>query len=151
WARAVWDAGILPVALVPACGLLQVTDTDRFRREQQLSTFALDRLLEVEQAYLGRRPRALEELDLVDPLRVLERGEPPQRPLPPVFAGVGLGDPLYPDTRRLRAALDQLGVPCEDRYYPGEGHAFQALIFRSQARRYWEHCFAFLARHGLPG
>lgn len=149
WARAVWDAGIRPGAVVPACAVLQVSDMQRYLRESRPSTFVADRLLEVEQAYLGDRPRSLDELDLADPLRVLERGEPPERPLPPFFAGVGTRDPLQADTVRLRAALARLGVECEDRYYPGEIHAFQAMLFRPAARLYWQHCFDFLARHGL--
>jgi len=46
----------------------------------------------------------------------------------------------------LKRALDALGVACDDRYYPGEAHAFHAFVFRKQARECWEHLFAFLRK-----
>jgi acetyl esterase len=89
---------------------------------------------------------------LADPLRILEeksrdaaRGW--DRPLPPFFAPVGTRDPLLDDTRRLARALDELGVPCEARYYPGGIHAFHALVWDPAARRCWRDALAFLDRH----
>jgi acetyl esterase len=69
------------------------------------------------------------------------------RPLPPFFLSVGTADPLVDDTKRVKLALDRLGVPCEARYYPDQPHAFQALLWREQARRCWEDTFTFLDRH----
>jgi acetyl esterase len=147
-ARAVWDTHVVPKGLWPACGLLQVTDTARFARRRRLPSFVADRLHEVETAYLGEHAVPGDPFyDLADPLRVLERGVPPARPLPPCFVSVGTKDPILDDTRRLRAALDRLGVPCTARYYVGEGHAFQALAFREQARRCWRETFAFFEEH----
>jgi len=51
------------------------------------------------------------------------------------------------DTRRLKAAFDRLGAPCEARYYPGEMHAFQAMAFRKNARRCWRDTFGFFSHH----
>ena len=48
---------------------------------------------------------------------------------------LGTRDPLLPDTRRLAAALERRGVPCEAHYYPGEVHAFQAFVFEVFQRR----------------
>lgn len=147
WARAAWDLGITPRAVVPACGVLQVSDPDRFaRRKPHLAPFLRDRLREVAEAYLGG---AEGNLELADPLLLLERGEPPARPLPPFFVAVGTRDPLLDDSRRLKAALDRLGVPCEIRYYPGELHAFHALVWREHARSCWRETFAFLDQHVL--
>jgi acetyl esterase len=148
WARRVWDLGRVPAAVLPACGMLQVSDPERFWRRRKLPVWLRDRLGEPARAYLGPAadPGAAR---LADPLLVLERGQPPQRPLPPFFAAVGTRDPLLDDTRRLKAALDRLEVPCEARYYPGEMHAFNALVWRPNARRSWKHTFKFLEHHGL--
>jgi acetyl esterase len=59
----------------------------------------------------------------------------------------GTADPLIDDTQRLAKALDAMGVECEARYYPGELHAFHALVFTPSARRCWAHTYAFLDRH----
>jgi acetyl esterase len=147
-ARMVFDAPVTPRAVVAACGMLQVSDAARFGRRRPLNPFIRDRVEEVSHAYLrGVDLEARGVLDLADPLCVLERGVRPDRPLPAFFAPVGTRDPLLDDTRRLRAALDRLGVVCEDRYYPGEPHAFHAVIFREPARRCWAETFDFLERH----
>jgi acetyl esterase/lipase len=148
FARAIYELGVVPRAVVASCGLLQVSDVERFTRARRLPTFVRDRLDEVSSAYLGAADASAPGgLALADPLCVLERGGPPSRPLPPFFASVGTRDPVLDDTRRLRAALDRLKVECEDRYYPGEPHAFQAVVFRPNARLHWNACFAFLERH----
>ena len=148
WARRVFEAGVRPLAVLPACGILQVSDVDRFARRKRLSTFLVDRLREVEGSYLRG---AAGERELADPLVTLERGEAPARALPPFFAGVGTADVLLDDTRRLKAALDRLGVPCEARYYPGEIHAFHAMVWRRNAKAFWRDTFAFLEKHVPAG
>jgi acetyl esterase len=152
WARAAFKSGIRPRAVIAACGLLQVTDTHRFRRRwPHLRSFINDRLLEVEDAYVGDPARHLPgALELANPLLLFERGEQPLRPLPPFFAPCGTKDPLLDDTRRLQAALGTLGVECEARFYPGELHAFHALVFRPNARRCWKHTYRFLERYLPP-
>ncbi|MCC6554323.1 MAG: alpha/beta hydrolase [Polyangiaceae bacterium] len=145
FARAAFEAGLVPRAVLPACGMLQVSDADRFgRRKPHLGAFLQDRLLEVSHAYLAG---AQGDLDLADPVVLLERGAPPDRPLPPFFVPVGTRDPLLDDSRRLKAALDRLGVPCELHFYPGEIHAFHALVWRDNARRCWKETFRFLDEH----
>lgn len=147
FARAAFDTGVTPRAVVPACGVFQVSDMHRFkRRKPRMSSFIADRLVEVENAYLGSGPWE-HSLDLADPLLLFERGETPARPIPPFFLPVGTKDPLLPDTRRLAAALRALGVEADERYYPGELHAFHALVMRDNARRCWSDTFAFLDRH----
>ncbi len=148
WARSVFDTGLRPSAVLPACGLLQVSDVDRYVRSGAVSRFVGDRLREVEDGYQPGPSGSAR--DLADPLVMLERGEAPARPLPPFFAGVGTADVLEGDTRRLKTALDRLGVPCEARYYEGEIHAFHAMVWRRNAKRFWRDTFAFLARHVPP-
>jgi acetyl esterase len=148
WARAVFDAPIQPRAVLPYCGILQVSDSERFwRRKPTLSTFLRDRIVEVCDSYLGRAEHPPSLLHLANPLSFLESEEASHRPLPPFFAPVGTADPILDDTRRLKAALDRRGVTCETRYYPGEVHAFHALVFRPNARRCWQHTYDFLERH----
>lgn len=147
FARAVFETGISPRAVVPACGVFQVTDIDRLRRRKPgMAPFVVDRLVQTERGYLGRGPHAC-SLDLADPLVVLERGEAPARPLAPFFLPVGTRDPLLPDTRRMAEALRKLGVDARDRYYEGELHAFHALPMRDAARQCWRETFAFLDEH----
>jgi len=146
-ARAVFDAGVVPRACLPMCGMLQVSDPARFARRKKLPRFIADRIDEVAEAYLfGHEHATPEELELADPLRVLERGERPDRPLPPFFAAVGTADPVLDDTRRLEAALKQTGITHEVHYYPREPHAFHALVFRKPARYCWRATFSFLER-----
>ncbi len=147
WAREVFDKGIRLRAVLPACGLLHVTDTARFARRLRVSRFVQDRLEEVEAAYL---PQGLDgSRDLADPLVFLERGLPPDAPLPPFFAGVGTWDVVLSDTRRLKAALDALHVRCDVGYYEGQPHAFHALVWRSAAKAFWRDTFAFLRDTGV--
>lgn len=149
FARRVFDTGVVPKAVVPACGIFQVSDVQRLvRRKPRMSRFLVDRLDEIERGYLGsdltlHGPM----LDLADPLVWMERGDAPARPLPPFFLPVGTKDPLLPDTRRLARALERSGAVAVDRYYPGEIHAFHAFIFRPNARRCWQDTYAFLDEH----
>lgn len=149
FARHVFETGVVPRAVVPACGIFQVSDVSRFaRRKPSLSRFIADRLEEVEEAYLGREPsRHGRTLELADPLVWLEREPEPARPLPPFFLPVGTKDPLLPDTRRLARALERLGGTAVDRYYPGELHAFHAFPFLPNARRCWGDTYVFLDAH----
>lgn len=148
YARKVWDLGRTPDAVVPACGLFQVSDVRRFGRKQKLSRFVVDRLVEVSDAYLlGWDRLPPRERELADPLLLLERGERPDRPLPPFFIPVGTRDPIADDTRRLHGALQGLGVQSEARYYEGEHHAFHAFIWKKNALDCWRATFGFLSEH----
>lgn len=149
WARAVFDLDVRPRAVLAACGLLQVSDTARFlRRKAALGTFINDRLSEISISYIGGADQgAPGALELADPLLVLERGLPPDRPLPSFFVPIGTKDPVLDDSRRLKSALDRLGTPCEIRFYEGEVHAFHALIWRKNAQQCWKDTFTFLDQH----
>jgi len=152
FARTAWDLDLRPRAVLPACGILQVSDPERFRRRKAtLPAFTHDRIIEVAEAYIGAAPKHDPSyLELADPLLLLERGERPHRPLPPFFVAIGTKDPLLDDSRRLKAALDKLETPCEIRYYPGEVHAFHALLWRENARLCWRHTFQFLTNTFTP-
>jgi len=151
YAQRAFATGVIPKAVLPACGVFQVSDLSRLkRRKPNMSPFIADRLAEVESAYLGPTGERGANLDLADPLLFFERGERPARPLPPFFLPVGTKDPLLPDTRRLAEALGAMGVENETRYYPGELHAFHAFVMRQSARQCWKDTFAFLDRYVSP-
>jgi acetyl esterase len=147
YARRAWDTGIVANAVIPACGMLQVSDAERFSRRRSVPIWINSVLLEVSRSYLhGYRQPEPGVLDLADPLLVFERGEQPDRPLPPFFIPCGTKDPLLDDTRRLHAALQALGVESEAAYYEGEIHAFHAMVWRRAARRCWRDTYGFLDR-----
>lgn len=145
FAKLAHELGVLPKAVVPACGIFEVSNPDRFQR-MRVSRFIQDRLTEVTHAYLPDAI-AIEERDLADPLRVFERGDRPDRPLPPFFAPCGALDPLSDDTRRLGTALGNLGASCETRFYERGHHAFHAFVVFDNARQCWRDTFEFLGRH----
>jgi acetyl esterase len=146
WARAAFDLGVVPKAVMPACGVLQVSDPERYgRAPRPVSWFVLDRLTEVADAYLGHGHVAATARELADPLCVLEGGANFERQLPPFFAPVGTRDPVIADHRRLAAALARRGVDHDVPEYAGEPHAFHALMFRANARRCWRDTLRFLA------
>jgi acetyl esterase len=147
WAGAVFDAAVRPRAVIAACGLLQVSDSARFARLPQGNSFTRAILATVEGDYVASVDTySSGALDLADPLLFFERGDSPARPLPAFFAFAGTNDPVFDDTKRLTAALRKVGAHCEERIYPGAGHAFHAFVFRRQARQLWADTFAFLAR-----
>ncbi len=148
WAQRVFDLDLVPDVAVPACGIFQVTDTRRFTRRRSMPAWIDIALRDVSAAYLdGVEITRPGQLDLADPLIMFERGDTPERALPAFFIPVGTKDPLLDDTRRLAAALSAMGVPCRAAYYPGEIHAFHALVWRRAARRCWRDTFAFIDRH----
>lgn len=152
FARAIYQQPVRIVAALPACGILQVSEWERFhQRKPSLSAFIRDRLRETSAAYLSQADASQPGgLELADPLCVLERGPALTRPLPPMFAPCGTRDVLLEDTRRLSRALAALGVSCETPIYPGELHAFHALYFRPAARDCWAQMLAFADAHASP-
>ncbi len=143
FAREVFDAGVVPRAVVPACGLFQVTDPERFGLKT--NGYFWDRIAEVTDAYLhGAQVDHDRALDLADPVVAFERGESPDRPLPPFFIPAGQWDILKHDSTRLAAALTKLGGRAEARIYPRGPHAFHAFVVTPSALRCWRDTFGFL-------
>lgn len=152
WAKQVFDSGLVPRVVLPMCGILQVSDAARFARRRSLPLWIQDRLHETADAYIGPA-REHPAIELADPLCMLERlaasgtGLPGSRRPPAYLATVGTRDPLLDDTRRLGQALTKLGVENQTRFYADEVHAFQALVFRQQAKQAWADTYAFLDQH----
>ncbi|MEW5739207.1 MAG: alpha/beta hydrolase [Myxococcota bacterium] len=149
YARDAFATQVTPRAVVAACGIYDVSRTERFAGKGR---FLRDRLEEVADAYLhGVKLRDRRTLDLADPVVALERDEAPARPLPPFFLPCGTWDVLLGDSRRLHAALVGRGSESSEvREYPRGPHAFHAFVLMPQARACWKDTFAFLDRHVGP-
>ena len=146
WAGEVFEAGVVPGAVLPACGILQVSDAERFGRRRPLPFFIRDVIEDIPRSVL---PADGTDARLADPLLMME-SEPLDRPLPPFFLPVGTRDPILDDTRRMAAAVASRGGVAEARYYPGEVHAFHAMLWRRRARACWRDMLQFLAVHLEP-
>jgi acetyl esterase len=145
WAKAVFDAGTVPLAVAPACGLFQVSDMLRYKRAGLSNIFSQEVLSDCEDCYLPEEEQRANP-GLADPVCIIEQTAP-SRPLPPAFLPVGGSDPLAEDNQRLSAALSAREVDVLERVYPGEPHAFHALIFRKAARECWRDMLAFIDGH----
>ena len=126
--------------------MLQVSDLARLWEDRNIPAWVRLQLEELEQGYLSARPPSGRALELADPLLVLERGLDAERALPSFFTFAGTRDVLVDDTRRLKVALDRLGVPCEMRIYEREIHAFHVILTRPAAADVWQGQLAFLDR-----
>ncbi|MBI3074421.1 MAG: alpha/beta hydrolase [Deltaproteobacteria bacterium] len=147
WARAAFDMGVVPRATLPACGMFQVSDPARFARRRKLPAWTAEHIDVCSEGYLPKTAFAAPHgLDLADPLLVFERGDRPLRPLPPFFIIAGTHDPIFDDSRRLHAALGKVGAESELAVYPGEVHAFHALVWRPAARDAWRRMLEFVEK-----
>ncbi|MFT3921165.1 MAG: alpha/beta hydrolase [Myxococcales bacterium] len=147
WARALFEGGVSPRAVVAACGILQVSQAGRLGAKPRLGPIVRRVLNQLPDVYVDLRgPWAPGELDLLDPLRIFESNYRFSRTLPGFFLPVGTSDPLVDDTRRMGEALARRGVPHEVRYYSGELHAFHFMFWREAARRCWAETFRFIDR-----
>ena len=147
WATDLYEANPGLIAVLPACGLLEAGNLKRFKESGKVSPFVLDRMATAELNYLPPTLPAGLDTTLANPLVFLEKGIPPQRPLVPNCATVGTKDPLLYDTRRLKAALDAMNVPCEAHYYEGGLHGFHAFLFDPRARACWDDQYRFLHKY----
>lgn len=149
YARDAFATGVVPKAVVAACGLYDVSRPERFAHK---GAYLRDRLEEVTDAYLhGVKLRDRRTLDLADPVVALERDEAPARPLPAFFLPCGTWDVLLGDSLRLHTALLRRGAESSEvREYPRGPHAFHAFVVTPQARACWKDTFAFLDRQLGP-
>ncbi len=144
WAQAVFDAGVVPRAIAPVCGVFQVSDPGRYRRAGLTGPFSQAVLDDCVDCYL---PEAAQRANpaLADPVCIIEQ-EAPERALPPAFLAVGGWDPLREDNRRMAQALSARGGEVVERTYPRQIHAFHAFVFRKPARQCWREMLDFVAR-----
>jgi acetyl esterase len=144
-AQRLFERERVPVATVPLCAMLEVSNAERYLRNDDLPLWVRDRVYSVCNGYLGDYAnKSLEERGLADPLRILESDAEPVRPLPPFYASCGDDDPIVDDTKRLDAVLAARKVKNRVGYYWREGHAFQALVYKPSARHAMNSCLTFL-------
>ena len=133
-------------AVLPACGMLQVSAPERYLSNEAIPAWMRDRIAVVCRRYLPD-PNGVPSLDLADPICFLETADPPDRPLPAIFAPCGTRDPVKDDTRRLDEALRRFEGASEMKWYPGGIHAFHAFIWRPLARECWADQLRWLRTH----
>ena len=144
YAQRAFETGVVPRFAVPACGIFQVSDCARFggRRLRDRAIMAV--LRDVEDCYLPDSGNL--DTTMADPLLLLESDTPSVRPLPPFFIPAAGRDPLREDSLRLEGALRAREVEATCEIYPGEMHAFHALIWRKHARACWRQTLRFARR-----
>lgn len=156
WGRALYERAAHErrhfTAVMPACGFLEVARGAEELRGQA-HPFILGRLELLACAYLNgsEHPALAEPLNELEALArgreapgLVSLSQPFERPLPPCFVSVGARDPIAPQSVRLHAALLACGVESHFESYPGQGHAFHALLWRAQAKRCWRDHLNFL-------
>lgn len=154
WARAVFETGVVPKVVIPANGILQVSDPRRFERDRSSNRLSQPIIDSCFANYVcGHHgvdvtaiPMPADGYGLADPLCVLE-AHPPDRPLPAFYISCGTADPLMDDTRRLGEVVRKHGSTAVDAYFEKMGHSFHAWVIRPEAKRCWEETHAFLAQH----
>jgi acetyl esterase len=150
FAQRLFDARIALRAVVATYGFLDLGHTYEYLRHPRLPRWSKALVLDAARSYLGYDVRsAIPACPLASPLRIIEAGAP-HRPLPPFFAAVGTRDPLIRCSKRLKAALDALGTPCDLHVSPGEIHGYDALVWRPGARAKWRAAHAFLEKWMAP-
>ena len=147
FARRIWDLDPRPKAALPACGILDVHDPERFLRRNDVPPWVYQRIRNVCRSYLPKSDRDAEETALASPLRFLEAAGAPDRPLPSFFAPCGTADWIADDTRRLDRALDRLGLRYSAPFYDGGIHAFHAFVWHHLSKKCWADQDAFLRDH----
>ena len=146
FARRLFDANVKLRATVATYGFLDLEGLDHYERHPRLSPGLKDLVVHAAASYVGLDVRAGAAANpLASPLLVLERASQLDRPLPPFFADAGTRDPLFGDSRRLKAAVERHGGSCHLHIAPGEIHGYDALVWRGPAREKWRRVHEFLA------
>jgi acetyl esterase len=136
-----------PKHAVIHCGLLQVTEPERYGKKVTASRLIRSRVRMIFRQYLTRSQLRESKWDLANPLLVLEKmaesGEGLPEGFPEIFVPVGAIDPVRDDSDRLGAVLEKLGQKERLRIYPGEMHAFYTSPFKTQTKQFWRDVSAF--------
>jgi acetyl esterase len=147
FARRVFAANIPISAVIATYPFIDLTETDRHLENPKLPAWVKALTFDAAASYVGPDvARSSHASPLSSPLLILESKERPARPLPPFFASCGTKDILLSQSRRLKAALDELGTPCDLHVSPGEIHGFDAMVWRPAAREKWRVAHEFLSR-----
>lgn len=147
YAQRIFERDPRPKVALPACGMLQVSEAERYLSRAELPAWIRSRIKAVCESYLTDASGDPDRFALADPLVFLENAAPPSRPLPAISAICGTEDPVADDTRRLGTALQRFDMPSEAPFYEGGGHAFHAFIWQEAAKKAWADQLAFLKTH----
>jgi acetyl esterase len=130
--------------LISACGILEVTDAERFQDGTAYGAVVTSQLRDARDGYL----RGVEYARWADPLRVLRRWRDDERDLslPPLLSFAGSRDPLAVDARELHQLWTELGGESEHDEFEGGGHSFHAFMWRNAAADAWARQHQFLSR-----
>lgn len=149
-AQRIHSLGLVPSAIMPACGILQVTAPERFVGDPRVKSWlVMDRIRTVTKSYTPDWQQGDPAVLLADPLVLLESERALTNPWPATFIGCGDADPIAADSERLAKALWQRGAEAKLVWYAQQPHAFQMMLWRDEAQQFWEDSFAFLTEH-LP-
>lgn len=157
WAKQIYQTQLQPNVVMPACGFLQVSDVQRYLRNNKAHPIFVDRMGLMSRYYLrDATPDPQTGLQMADPLCVIEKEwcqphwQPAQgRTMPDFFIVCGDADPIVDDTVRLHDALKQVSKNTQPfrlqaPIYERGIHAFHAVISTSLAQRCWRDTYAFL-------
>jgi acetyl esterase len=147
FARRLFDANVPISAIIATYPFLDLTETDHHLASAKLPSWVKALVFDAASSYVGPDvTRSSHAAPLTSPLLILESKDRPARPLPPFFASCGTKDLLLSQSKRLKAALDELQTPCDLHVSPGEIHGFDAMVWRPAAREKWRVAHEFLSR-----
>ncbi len=147
FAQRLYDANIPLRAVVSTYPFLDMRGAHVYLKHPKLAPWLKWLMFDAAVSYIGERVYEHDHHNLASPLVLLENGWRPSRPLPPFFLSVGTRDPLLRDSKRLKTALDRLGVENELIIAPGEIHGYDAMVWRRAAKEKWLRAHTFLAKH----
>jgi acetyl esterase len=149
-AQSVFERNPTIQAVMPACGLLQVSNCARlWRRGEPIPGIARTIFSALERDYLPHPLVGPGRPELADPLLIMESREP-QRELPPMFIYCGTKDYVYDDSARLARALRRRGAHHEFHSYEEMDHAFHAFPWSFEGKKCWKAQQRFLQER-VPG
>ncbi|MGJ8687000.1 MAG: alpha/beta hydrolase [Spongiibacteraceae bacterium] len=145
YAQAVWQTGVQPVAVKCLMGFLHVSEPQRHVDNPYADVIQRSIARDSARAYLGRDYQQRHpDRAFADPLCLFEEIGRTDRPLPPMFTGVGTADLCCNDTERLERAYAEAGGSIQARYYEDEMHAFHLMPWKKNSIAFWRDGLAFL-------
>ena len=149
FAQALYERHPKPLAILPACGMLEVHRAERFIDNEALRPLFRKRIAAVCRGYL--RNRVADDM-LASPLAVLEGfDELPARGFPAIYTVCGGADPILDDSDRLEAARQRLGIEGGYHVEPDQVHAYHLFPWLAAMPSAWRRQMDFLDRVVAPG
>ena len=144
FAQRIFERAPSPRGVLAACGMLQVSNAERYLEQEELPSWIRKRIKVVCNSYLPDDTGDPDSFGLADPLRILEDNPAPARPLPAIFTTCGDQDPIRDDSRRMMELMATRDPRHRAQWYPGGGHAFHAFVWHALAKTWWADSEQFL-------